>query len=212
MPSTSDRGKPWWFMPGNGDRDTGATTSASSRNDPAAGPVAVGVTIAIGTVATALVVAAYRDAPSTAIALCVVLVVSVWLSAIDVREHRLPNRIVGPLAAAVAIGVIVAGLADDDLARSWRSLAFGVGVALVLLIANIVGGLGMGDVKYGFPMAATVGWFGWDAVSVAIMVTSLSGAVAAVAVLAIDRTLKRQLPYGPFMALGLAAGLLFAAP
>lgn len=173
--------------------------------------MAIGITVAIGIVATILVVVAHRANPLTAAALGVVLAVSVWLSAIDVREHRLPNRIVGPLAAVVALGVLVAGLLDDDLGRTGRALAFGVAVFGVLLIASIVGGLGMGDVKYGFPMATTVGWFGWDAVSVAIMVTSLAGAIAAIAILIIDSNLKRQLPYGPFMALGLAAGLLFSA-
>ncbi len=178
---------------------------------PEAMPFAVRGTVVVGVAATAIVVIAHRGAPLTALALGVVLAVSVWLSAIDVAEYRLPNRIVGPLALAVAIGVLIAGIVEDDLGRTGRSLAFGVGAFVLLLIANLVGGLGMGDVKYGFPMATTVGWFGWDSVSIAIMVTSLSGALAAVAILIIDRNLKRQLPYGPFMALGLAAGLWFAA-
>jgi leader peptidase (prepilin peptidase)/N-methyltransferase len=79
---------------------------------------------------------------------------------------------------------------------------------VVLLVLNIVGGLGMGDVKYGYPMAATVGWFGWDALFVALLVTTLAGAAVAVAILIRGGGRNQHLAYGPYMALGLAVSLI----
>lgn len=149
--------------------------------------------------------------PALAVFLAVVVLVSAWLAVVDFREHRLPNRIVGPLAVAVAAVLLLTGLAEDDLGRTGRAVGLGLMVSAFLLLANIIGGLGMGDVKYGFPMAATVGWFGWDALSVTIVITTLAGAVAAGAMLLAGRGRSYRLSYGPYMALGLVGGLLSAA-
>ncbi len=174
-------------------------------------PIRDGLTVLVGAVAAILVLIGHRSTPFTALGSAAVVMVSTWLAVIDFREHRLPNRIVGPLAGAVAVWLFVAGLVEDDLGRTARALGFGLAVAGFLLLANILGGLGMGDVKYGFPMAATVGWFGWDALSVTIVVTTVSGAVAAVVMLVLGRGRSAQLSYGPYMALGLAGGLLATA-
>jgi leader peptidase (prepilin peptidase)/N-methyltransferase len=168
--------------------------------------------VVLGLSAAVAVAVAYRTAPIQAVLLVAMVVVSTWLSVIDFREHRLPNRIVGPLALAVLVSVLAAGLIDDDLARSWRALGFGAALSAILLLANIVGGLGMGDVKYGFPMAATVGWFGWDALSIAVMITTVTAAGFAIVLLVRGGGRHQQLAYGPFMALGMAVGLLAAAP
>jgi leader peptidase (prepilin peptidase)/N-methyltransferase len=166
------------------------------------------VVIGLGVCAAILVVIVHRSVWLGAVALATVVGVSTWLAVIDFRVHRLPNRIVGPLAVAVTVGLFVAGFAEDDFARTGRAIGFGVGTAVVLLVLNIVGGLGMGDVKYGYPMAATVGWFGWDALFVALLVTTLAGAAVAVAILIRGGGRNQHLAYGPYMALGLAVSLI----
>lgn len=175
-------------------------------------PLRDGLAVLVGVGAAVAVLLLHRSNPLTALGTAGVVLVSTWLAVIDFREHRLPNRIVGPLAGAVAAWVVVAGLVEGDLGRTIRALGFGLVVAGFLLVASIVGGLGMGDVKYGFPMAATVGWFGWDALSVTIVVTTVSGAAVAIVMLVIGRGRGAHLSYGPYMALGLACGLLAAAP
>lgn len=167
--------------------------------------------VAIGALGALAVLLAHRSSPFTAVWLAVVVAVSAWLSVIDFREHRLPNRIVGPLAAFVCCAVVVTAAIEADLGRGARAFGFGVAVTAVLLLANIAGGLGMGDVKYGFPWAITIGWFGWPPLSLAIVVTTVAGAIVAVAVLVSGRGRGRRLSYGPYMALGLIAGLLAAA-
>lgn len=164
--------------------------------------------IGLGVCAAVLVVIVHRRILLGGLALAVVVGVSTWLAVIDLRVHRLPNRIVAPLAAAVTVGLVVAGFAEDDLTRAGRAIGFGLATALALLVLNLIGGIGMGDVKYGYPMAATVGWFGWDALFVALLVTTLVGAVVAVAMLVRGGGRNQHLAYGPYMALGLAVSLI----
>ena len=175
-------------------------------------PIATGLAIVTGAVSVVLVAVAFRSMPVLAALLVVMVAVSTWLSKIDVAEHRLPNNIVGPLAAAVTVAVVVGGLVEGDLGRSGRALGFGLALSAALFVASIIGGLGMGDVKYGFPMAATLGWFGSQALFSALFVMSLSGAIVAAGVLMTKGGRGTNIPYGPFMALGLVLGLLASAP
>ena len=171
-----------------------------------------GVVVGLGAAGALAVAAGHRATPLLAAALAGAVVVSAWLSIIDFREHRLPNRIVGPLAAAATAVVVVAGLAEGDPARTARALGLGLAVSAVLLAANLLGGMGMGDVKYGFPVGVLVGWFGWDALVVTILVTTAAGGLVAVGLLVRGLGRGHHLSYGPYMALGLVAGLLAAAP
>ena len=73
--------------------------------------------------------------------LVAVAAVAGWLSLIDWREHRLPNNIVGPLAAGVAIWILAMGVVLDDLGRSMVALGWGwVGLA-VFLVLHLVAGM-----------------------------------------------------------------------
>lgn len=158
-----------------------------------------------------LVVYGHRAAPVAAVGLGVLVVVATWLSVIDLRIHRLPNPIVGALAVAVVLSVLIAGLVVGDIGRSSEAIAFGMGAVAIFFMANLLGGMGMGDVKYVFPLVTTLGWFGWLAVASAAVATALTGAVAATVALATGRGRKYRLPYGPFMSIGLVAGLLRVA-
>jgi len=130
------------------------------------------------------------------------------LSAIDIREHRLPNRIVGPLAGAVAVWLLVLGVANRDLERTGVAFLWGFAVMGIFFVLAIVAGLGMGDVKFAWPLAATIGWFGSAAVQTAMLGLVVSGGIVGVIALAARRDTKFQLPYGPFMTIGLICGLL----
>lgn len=158
-----------------------------------------------------MVAYAHWSDPIAALALAGLVGVAGCLSMIDFEHHRLPNRIVGPLAAAVTLAVVLSGLLDDDISRSGRAMLFGLAAAGFFLVGNLVGGMGMGDVKYAYPLGTTLGWFGVQALTTALLVTVLIGGLAAVVVLLSGRGRHYRLPYGPFMSVGLVAGLL-AAP
>lgn len=170
------------------------------------------LTAALGASATGAAAWIHRDRAAIAVGLAAVLAVSTVLAVIDFREHRLPNRIVGPLAAGVTLWLPLAGLLYGEPGRAGRAIGFGIGLSLVLLVANVVGGLGMGDVKYGYPLGATVGWFGFGQLTTALFVTAMAGGVVAIAAIATGRGRHHHLSYGPYLALGLAAGVITAPP
>lgn len=140
--------------------------------------------------------------------LVVIVLVSGWLSLIDIREHRLPNRIVGPLAAGVTIWLLLLGIVNGELDRTVSALGWGLAGFAVFLVLNLTAGLGMGDVKYAMPVCATLGWFGWDSLRYAIFGLAISGAVAALISMSQGNGKNHRLAYGPFMAFGLVCGIV----
>lgn len=138
-----------------------------------------------------------------------ITIVSARLASIDFREHRLPNEIVGKLALGLTAGVLVLGLRDGDLRRTRDAVIAGVLCCLVLFVFSLAGGIGMGDAKYGYCVAVALGWFGWTTAQVAILVTCASSALVALGIL-VTRSSQKQMAYGPYMVLGLLAGLAAA--
>lgn len=141
------------------------------------------------------------------IGIVAVLAVSAWLSVIDLREHRLPNRIVGPLAGAVAVWLVALGVVAGDLGRTAAALGWGCAAFGVFLLLNLTAGIGMGDVKYAWPVAATLGWFGWEALRVGLYGLILSGGLVALVVFIRGKDKDTRIAYGPYMAFGLVCGL-----
>jgi len=137
-----------------------------------------------------------------------IVLVSGWLSLIDIREHRLPNRIVGPLAAGVTGWLVMLGIVNGELDRTVSALGWGLAGFGVFLALNLTAGLGMGDVKYAMPVCATLGWFGWDSLRYAIFGLALSGAVAGLVAISQGKGQQHRIAYGPFMAFGLVCGIV----
>jgi leader peptidase (prepilin peptidase)/N-methyltransferase len=125
------------------------------------------------------------------------------LSAIDIAERRLPNRIVLPSAAAVLVAQTTL---SPDRALEWALAA--VGASLVLLVPLIVhpAAIGMGDVKLALLLGAALG----SAVVSAFVIAFVAAAVYAVVLLARHGAAarRRTMPLGPFLAFGGVAALL----
>jgi leader peptidase (prepilin peptidase) / N-methyltransferase len=81
---------------------------------------------------------------------------------IDARTHRLPNRLVGPLALVGTLGVLAASLAARSLGDSLARLALGALVcagpwmAIHLISPSSIG---FGDVKYSAALGFYLAWF-----------------------------------------------------
>ena len=141
--------------------------------------------------------------------LVAIAAVSLWLSMIALREHRLPNRIVGPLAGGVALWLVVLGVASGDYARALVALGWGFAGFAVFFALHLTAGLGMGDVKYAWPVCATLGWFGWPSLRFAVLVVVLAGGLAGAWARAQGKGANHRHAYGRFMAFGLICGALW---
>ncbi|MGN6501566.1 MAG: prepilin peptidase [Pseudolysinimonas sp.] len=115
----------------------------------------------------------------------------------DLRERRLPNRIVLP---GIVVGLIAAALQPGLM-----PLLAALGYAGLLLVFALAGGVGMGDVK----LAALIG-LGCPAAGVAlgapIAAFLLGGAAASVAL--VRRGRRARIPFGPAMLAGYWVALL----
>jgi leader peptidase (prepilin peptidase)/N-methyltransferase len=132
-----------------------------------------------------------------------VLGVLAVLTAIDLRERRLPNRIVFPamLCAVVWQAAFFPG-------RLVECLLAGLAAGALLLLPSLIQprAVGMGDVK----VAAFLGVVLGTDVIVALLAGSLASAPVALAILLVGGAGARRssLPYGPFLALGAGIALL----
>ncbi len=119
----------------------------------------------------------------------------------DVRERRLPNRLVLPnlgLALVAALAALAAGALGD-----WTPLLAGLVTGTVLVALSLAGGLGMGDAKLGAALALLLGALGVEAAVLAMLLALLGGGVAALAGLLVRRLRRGQaIAFGPFLLAG----------
>lgn len=135
------------------------------------------------------------------------------LSITDVREHRLPNRLVAALTAAV--GLVL--LATAATVPATRSLCLGalalalliglLGIAVALLAPDL---LGMGDAKTAPAVAAVACALGWDVLLGALLGCALLGGAVAAAVMIRSRSARTRMAYGPVLLSSPLLGLLLA--
>ena len=119
-------------------------------------------------------------------------------AAIDLREHRVPNRVVLPAV------VVCAALAGPTVLRAGL-LAFAlVGVLLLVALVQPVA-LGMGDIKDALLVAVALG----AAATSAILLGLLLAAVAGIGLIARRgrRELTTTVPLAPFLAAGATIAL-----
>lgn len=123
------------------------------------------------------------------------------ITAIDLREHRIPNRIVLPAATTCAA---LAGPAT--LRHSLPAVAL-VGVLLLLAFLQPTA-LGMGDVKQALLIALALGA---AAESALLLGLGFAAAVAGIVVVRRGRSaLTTAMPLAPFLAAGAAIALALA--
>jgi leader peptidase (prepilin peptidase)/N-methyltransferase len=121
---------------------------------------------------------------------------------IDIDHFIIPDRIVLPGAV---IGFVLATALSPD--RWWEFLVAAVAGAGFLFLLGILwpGGMGFGDVKLALMMGAVLGRY----VAVAMFLSFLIGGVVG-ALLLMSGIKKRRdkIPFGPYLALGSAVGVL----
>ncbi|MDD2753098.1 MAG: prepilin peptidase [Candidatus Portnoybacteria bacterium] len=138
----------------------------------------------------------------------------------DLRHYIIPDKVLFP---AVIISLIyrlfeVSGLKAGHLLGigSWRleilypyllSAIAAAAFFLFLALATRGRGMGMGDVKLTFFMGLVLGWPG---ILFALFSAFFSGAAAGLVLIALKRkTMKSQIPFGPFLVFGTLAALFW---
>lgn len=121
-------------------------------------------------------------------------------------EHRLiPNRILYPGAAVIAV-LLLAGSVLDGTPGRLGSAALGAGLSLLgmgALSALGRGALGMGDVKLSAVLGLVCGYWGVEVALKAILWGFLIGGVAAMGLMITRRAHRgTQLPFAPFLVAG----------
>ena len=137
------------------------------------------------------------------------------LSVIDARTRRIPNAITYPAAPVLLVLVVAGALVEGDGWAALRSPLGGLAAFAGLLIIALISprGMGMGDVKLAGLMGLVLGALGWGHILLGVFGGFLVGGVTAIALLVLRVRQRRDLiPFGPYLAAGGLASLLFGEP
>lgn len=129
------------------------------------------------------------------------------LTAIDIAEHRLPDRLVLP-GYPVLLAVVLTEAATGAAAVP-ATLALAAGYGLLLLLLHGAGGMGLGDVKLAPVLGLAAGAVSpAAAVAAPLLAFLVGGVVALVALVRFGR--GAPIPFGPAMLLGAWTAVLTA--
>ena len=145
--------------------------------------------------------------------LLILLCYGTWLSLIDICTHRLPNKLVAAMTVLLISVQLTLSITNSQRDRLSLSLLTALGTALVYLFLYAVsrGSMGMGDVKFAFPLGLVIGWYSPGQWLMAMFLTfALAGVVALIGIAMRRTTWKSQLALGPYMFL--AAVIVCAIP
>jgi leader peptidase (prepilin peptidase) / N-methyltransferase len=126
---------------------------------------------------------------------------------IDVRHRVIPNAItLSLLVVALAVSPLTFGIGRAILGAAVAGGTFLLLYVLARLLYRRGGALGLGDVKLAFGIGAALGA---PAALTMVVYTALAGGALAIGFIAGGRSRRYAMPYGPSLALGALATLLF---
>lgn len=141
--------------------------------------------------------------PAAAWAVAVLIWFLIPLVVIDLRERLLPDALTFPLAAS---GMIAALTLRPFVAPLDAVIGLGAGYAALAGLGwgaeRVMGrpAMGLGDAKL---LAALGAWFGWQALAPIVFAATAIGTAVSLPMMLVDRgETHREVPFGPFLALG----------
>lgn len=139
--------------------------------------------------------------PIGALVIPVAMLPAVAASVVDVREKRLPNRLILPASTAVVVLLALAGVLDAELGRA--VVALSAGGASMFFHGAIwwlrPAAFGYGDVKLAGLLGMATGWVSFTTAVSAVVLAFVLAAVPALGMLLARRARGAELPMGPFM-------------
>jgi len=136
----------------------------------------------------------------------------VLLAVIDVRIHRLPNVLVGITFVVGSLLLFLHGLLVDSFSQ-FISAALGAStLVLAYGVLHLLGGIGMGDVKYAAVVGLYLGSLSWSALWWGTLLAFLLAASASFWPASIgQKRSDRGMAFGPAMVVGALAGALISS-
>lgn len=136
-----------------------------------------------------------------------------WLFVVDVRSHRLPNRIVLPTLAALLVLLLADATATGQAGTLVRAL-----LSMLILGGFYAGlrslsraGMGGGDVKLAAVIGIVLGWHGWQSLAVGAASAFVLGALYAIVLMLLRRADRStRIAFGPWMLIGAVLGIVIA--
>lgn len=141
--------------------------------------------------------------------------VGVALAYIDIDVHRLPDVITLPSYPVVLALLAVAAAGTGDWASYVRALVGGAALWAFYYILHKVHsrGMGWGDVKLAGLLGMYLAWTGWGAFAVGAFGAFLVGGVYSIGLLVLRRAGRKSgIPFGPWMLVGAALGIVVGEP
>jgi leader peptidase (prepilin peptidase)/N-methyltransferase len=119
---------------------------------------------------------------------------------IDLREHRLPNRLVLPAFPVAFLAQFIATIISADWARQVFALLVALAVAVIGLGANYIDALGMGDVKLATVIALILGYFNSWLPVIAIGIAFLLAFAVVIVLITLGKVkIGSSIPLGPYL-------------
>ncbi len=146
----------------------------------------------------------------TALLLAYLAPVSVALTVIDVRHHRLPHRIVLP-SYAVTVAIMACAWTSGESASWWTALIglVALGGFYGLLWFIYPKGMGFGDVTTAGLLGLALGFLGLENLAVGAIAGPLVGGLMVIALATVRKAGRgTRIPYGPALLTGAWIGLL----
>jgi len=129
------------------------------------------------------------------------LLVVAWpLTVIDLREHRLPNRLVLPAFPVAFLAQLIATIISADWARQLSAVLIALAVGVIGLGANYIDTLGMGDVKLATVIALTLGYFNPWLPAIAIGIAFVLASAVVIVLITLGKVkIGSSIPLGPYL-------------
>jgi leader peptidase (prepilin peptidase)/N-methyltransferase len=131
----------------------------------------------------------------------------------DFDHFRIPNRLLYPGGALCIAALTVAALIEDRAPSLTPAFLGAAGYFTLLLLVYLAArgeGFGFGDVKLAILLGFFAAFSGWRVLAYSLFITSLLGGIPALVLLAMGRSRKTSIPYGPPLIFGTWAAIIWA--
>jgi len=122
---------------------------------------------------------------------------AVPLMVIDIKQHRLPNKIVLPMIAITFLSQLTLAIWTG----AWASLGISVGLGFAMLVlglaANYFQWVGMGDVKLLVALTMMLSWFTMLGAVLLMPISIAVGFVVTILTMFLKKKLPTAIPLGP---------------